>query len=243
MPSVDDVQSHASAIDSPLSEARSQAASAVEQAGEAAVGIDAARQAAEELAQASQVLGYGQESERAEAVRSHLEDLHGRVTGATGRIETGAGTLAEAIDKLTEIQTEIEQLRGLLRGSGDSGSSLQVPRPAAPRLDLSDPAFDERKLTGYALNPDHPVGGNKAKVIESRTGFGLADAAEVKRQILAKASECEAVPGKTDKHGTRWHVDVPLTGPRGTMTIRTGWITDSQGARLVTISFPPKGES
>ena len=32
---------------------------------------------------------------------------------------------------------------------------------------LEKATIDPRKLTEYALNPEHPVGGNKAKVFES----------------------------------------------------------------------------
>ncbi|WP_407648961.1 DUF6883 domain-containing protein [Glycomyces albidus] len=118
-----------------------------------------------------------------------------------------------------------------------------LPRPLQPGPDLARAEFDDRKLTKYALNPQHPVGGNKARVIKSRTGLGLNDAAEVKRQILENAPAAEPIMGDTDEHGTRWKVDVELTGPDGTMKVRTGWIADAAGkTRLVTISFPPKGE-
>jgi hypothetical protein len=35
---------------------------------------------------------------------------------------------------------------------------------------FSKATIDPRKLTDYALNPNHPVGGNKAKVSESALG-------------------------------------------------------------------------
>jgi hypothetical protein len=132
-------------------------------------------------------------------------------------------------------------------GSAPPGPPLSptapLPRPLQPGPDLARAEFDDRKLTKYALNPEHPVGGNKARVIKSRTGLGLNDAAEVKRQILEKAPAAEPIMGDTDEHGTRWKVDVELTGPDGTMKVRTGWIADAAGkTRLVTISFPPKGE-
>lgn len=86
------------------------------------------------------------------------------------------------------------------------------------------------------------MGGNKARVIKSRTGLSAGDALEVKRQILEKAPLGVAVPHKVDEHGARWLVDLDLSGPAGTMKVRTAWITDDSGTRLVTISFPPKEE-
>lgn len=59
--------------------------------------------------------------------------------------------------------------------------------PAQP--DFSNPKFDDRKLTEYALNPNRPVGADKARVIKSATGLGREDAAEVKRQILDQVGD------------------------------------------------------
>ncbi|WP_435794482.1 DUF6883 domain-containing protein [Micromonospora zamorensis] len=48
--------------------------------------------------------------------------------------------------------------------------------------------------------------------------------------------------GRADDFGQRWNVDLPLTGPDGTITVRTAWIVESGASapRMVTISFPPK---
>jgi hypothetical protein len=106
--------------------------------------------------------------------------------------------------------------------------------------DFSNPTFDDRKLTEYALNPDHKVGKHKAKVIESATGFGKDDAATVKDQILDQVKDADPMPGKVDEHGSRYSVDVELAGPNGKITVRTAWIVDAETGetRLVTVSFP-----
>jgi hypothetical protein len=113
--------------------------------------------------------------------------------------------------------------------------------PATPKdPNFENPKFDDRKLTEYALNPDHPVGKNKARVIESATGLGQADAPAVKQQILDQVKQGDPIPGKVDEHGTRWNKDVTLTGPNGTIVVRTAWIVDAATGetRLVTVSFP-----
>jgi len=116
-----------------------------------------------------------------------------------------------------------------------------APTPTPPTdPNFENPKFDDRKLTEYALNPDHPVGKNKARVIESATGLGRDDAAAVKQQILDQVKQGDPIPGKVDEHGTRWNKDVTLTGPNGTIVVRTAWIVDAATGetRLVTVSFP-----
>jgi hypothetical protein len=43
--------------------------------------------------------------------------------------------------------------------------------------------IDPRKLTEYALNPAHPVGGNKARVFESALGFTKNNADDLMGQL------------------------------------------------------------
>ena len=53
-----------------------------------------------------------------------------------------------------------------------------------------------KKLTEYALNPNHPVGRNKAKVFESALGYNQSNADDLMRQIYEKLPSSEAVVGK-----------------------------------------------
>lgn len=194
-------------------------------------------------------------------VEGSLEQVRAATVGSNSPlVAEGDGQLQAALDKIDEAAVFLEAgnrsweayIAGPLLGGGSAGgggsspgqpSMPAAPEPARPSPDFSQARFDDRKLTDYALNPDHLVGSNKARVIKSRTGFGAGDATEVKRQIMEKAPLAEAVEGHADEHGTRWRVDVHLSGPSGTMKVRTGWITGMTGeTRLVTISFPPKGE-
>ena len=86
--------------------------------------------------------------------------------------------------------------------------------------------INPKKLTEYALNPNHPVGGNKAKVFESALGYNQSNADDLMRQIYEKLPSSEAVVGKLDQYGQRYTVDIPIMGPNGnTVNVRTGWIT------------------
>ncbi len=209
---------------------------AIDQIRDLLVGLGTSREQATELRDAFGALGAEAKAAQATLIVDSLEEMQAEASAITAGLESALAAVEAA-------------RHGTSGGGGGSASrGLPVPPTAAARSsrpgpDLARAEFDDRKLTEYALNPEHPVGGNKARVIKSRTGLGLDDAAEVKRQILEKAPAAEPIMGDTDEHGTRWKADVELTGPDGTMKVRTGWIADAAGkTRLVTISFPPKGE-
>ena len=52
------------------------------------------------------------------------------------------------------------------------------------KLPNADKAIiDPRKITGYALNTEHPVGGNKAKVFQSALGFNQSNVDKLIKKI------------------------------------------------------------
>lgn len=110
-----------------------------------------------------------------------------------------------------------------------------------PRFDKVE--IDSRKISEYVMNAEHPHGQHKSRVINSATGLTAQDADQIESQIRAGVRNGTAVVGKHDQFGSRWNVDVPVTGPAGTMTVRTAWIVEPGGdrPRLVTVSFPPTG--
>jgi RHS repeat-associated protein len=84
--------------------------------------------------------------------------------------------------------------------------------------------IDPRKLTDYALNPAHPVGGHKARVFESALGFNATNADELMVQLRHGVMHNTPVAGKVDKFGSRFTVDIPVVGPNGSGVVRSGWI-------------------
>lgn len=94
-----------------------------------------------------------------------------------------------------------------------------------PLPNIEKAKIDPRKLTDYALNLEHPVGGNKAKVFESALGYNKLNANGLIDQIYEKLGSSESVLGKVDQYGQRYTVDIQITGPNSnTATVRTGWI-------------------
>lgn len=97
--------------------------------------------------------------------------------------------------------------------------------------------IDMRKLTEYALNLGHPVGGSKARVFDSALGFGVHNADELAAQIRLGVTQNPGMAGRIDQYGRRFTVDVPVTGPRGSGIVRTGCIyrPSSQIPELTTL--------
>ena len=97
--------------------------------------------------------------------------------------------------------------------------------------------IDPNKIINYVLNPNHPVGGNKARVFESALGFNQSNANQLMTQIQQLLPNSSAILGTKDPYGQRFTVDMRITGPNGnTATIRTGWIIEvgSTVPRLTT---------
>ena len=117
-----------------------------------------------------------------------------------------------------------------------SKSGIKAIDNAIPNVENA--TINPKKLTEYALNPNHPVGGNKAKVFESALGYNQSNADDLMRQIYEKLPNSEAVLGQLDEYGQRYTVDIPITGPNGnTVNVRTGWIikTGSDIPELTTL--------
>ncbi|WP_426984539.1 RHS repeat domain-containing protein [Brevibacillus borstelensis] len=124
-----------------------------------------------------------------------------------------------------------------VKGSVNSPSAVTITAKN-PLPNLQNAKIDPRKLSGYALNPEHPVGGNKAKVFESALGYNQSNADVLMKQVMNKLPQSEAVLGKLDQYGQRYTVDISITGVNGREAIvRTGWILkpDSDIPELTTI--------
>lgn len=96
---------------------------------------------------------------------------------------------------------------------------------AIMKLPSGDEAIVEReKLTGYCLDPDHPRGKHKARVFATVLGFTVEHTEKLREALLTAAATEEATPAQSDRFGTRYVIDFPITGPNGTATLRSTWI-------------------
>jgi filamentous hemagglutinin len=72
---------------------------------------------------------------------------------------------------------------------------------------------------------EHPVGGNKARVLKSALGLTQEHADELRLHILDNLGHWEATEKATDQYGTRYEVEFNYTGPNGRVSVLTSaWI-------------------
>jgi hypothetical protein len=108
------------------------------------------------------------------------------------------------------------------------GRVRHVPEEMAEDLKLftkENVIIPDAKLTAYALNKNHPKGGNKAIVFESALGYNQSNALELKQAILDRIEEAEKVYRETTEHGRAYNALMDITGPNGkTDSVITAWI-------------------
>lgn len=90
------------------------------------------------------------------------------------------------------------------------------------------------KLDSYLLNPDHPIGGFKARWYEQVLGFNRNNMDELAKQIVFDISK--AVQTVLTEYGQKFVQPTIITGVNGKrIEVRVVWITNPDGVtRLVT---------
>ena len=83
---------------------------------------------------------------------------------------------------------------------------------------------DVEKLSGYCLNPDHPLGKHKARVFEASLGMTSEDAEVLRSLILTGIRQGDCFPGVADQYGERYVVDFLIQWNGLEALIRTIWI-------------------
>lgn len=101
----------------------------------------------------------------------------------------------------------------------------------------------KEKLIGYALNPEHPVGKEKARVFKAALGYTLENYEELQAKILESFREDKMVLKKEGAYGKQYEQIMKITGPNGnTANVLTAWIkeTESSEPRLTSLYVTEK---
>lgn len=104
---------------------------------------------------------------------------------------------------------------------------------------LTESELAEREpsaLSEYSLNPDHEVGGHKARVFRSALGLTLDDAEWLRVELLRIACEGDATPGEPSLFGEKYVIDTELAYEGHTAIVRSAWIieTGTEVPRLIS---------
>lgn len=150
------------------------------------------------------------------------------IAGASIAAGLGIGSLGATrdISHLSKIPSlESPTLRGF---SSETGILLNAEHAV----------IDPKKLASYALNPEHPVGGNKARVFESALGYNPTNADVLASRVQSGLLTAPATTLDVNKFGQLMAVDMPVLGVNGkTAIVRTGWMyeKDALVPRLTTL--------
>ncbi|MEJ4044317.1 two-partner secretion domain-containing protein [Erwinia sp. SLM-02] len=185
-----------------------------------------------------------------------VTDIAGLLAGGAGVAKGGAVLTEKVVAKVAGKAESAGINADKMAATAESASSGKLSGPtenwknytyaeavaqtsATGRLVNADKAvIDPNKVTSYALNSEHPVGGNKAKVFESALGYNQSNAADLITKVQEGVKSNSVKMGSSDKFGQRMTIDMPITGPNGkTVIVRTGWIYDvgSTTPRMTTI--------
>lgn len=163
--------------------------------------------------------------ERPEAVRAYLKTLEpaqaARVLGSRERLDAvmNGGDWEQVTQASVRPEYRLKRV----------GENIW-PMPQIQTLtNFENAIIPASKLAGYALNPNHESGKNKARVFAAALGFTQENANLLENAIIAGLRDNAASKKHSDKHGQRYEVNMLLTGPSGRATVTTGWIVDAPG--------------
>lgn len=137
------------------------------------------------------------------------------------------------------IQSATQSLQGAAPQASGGVSTVEsaLATRASPLFNAARAHIDARKFTEYALNPLSADGQHKARVFQSALGYSRENYQGLIEQIRSGILSNPAIKGTLDGYGTRYTVDVMVTGPKGQAIVRTGWIFEpgNEIPRLTTV--------
>jgi len=96
---------------------------------------------------------------------------------------------------------------------------MQLPNPHKAVVDIE-------KLRDYSLNPDHPVGGHKARVFRAALGLTSQHAAWLRERALEIAVTGVANPESPSVFGDKYVIDAWINHKEMTALVRFSWIIE-----------------
>ena len=134
-------------------------------------------------------------------------------------------------------KTKAEDGGGEAKTRADSESD-GTGGPAEGRANATRASVDD-KLAKYLLNPEHPVGGRKAKWFEQALGFTRENADDLARQITFNPKT--AVKTAVTEHGTKFNQTISITGANGkSIDVTFAWIRNNDGTVRLVTGIPTK---
>ncbi len=116
---------------------------------------------------------------------------------------------------------------------------MKLPNGGRAQIDI------RRKLVGYCLNKSHPTGKHKARVFDSVLGIAADNANILADALRLAARDLDARMKSRSDEATKFEIELPVIGPRGSAVVRSGWVIERGNAvpRLTTcyVTLSKKG--
>lgn len=170
-----------------------------------------------------------------------------KVKGLLDRIPLDSlpGPMREAVEKL---KAKVDEFFG---GPAPTPGGTPPARPTPPKTGPEPPKIDrvrvgdvdlpattemsvQDKLYNYLLDPEHPIGGPKAKWFREALGFTRENMDDLARQLVFDPAR--AVETAVTQHGVKYNQSIRITGANGRqIDVVFAWIRNHDGVmRLVT---------
>lgn len=115
-----------------------------------------------------------------------------------------------------------------------------MPEPEPSYLPRAEDAWiPESKLRDYSLDPDHEVGGHKARVFLAALGLQRRDWVFLRDQILQRVGQFPVTSTRSEPPNiVRYTVVILITGPNGqTSDVTTGWYVEGDSPPRLTSAY------
>jgi hypothetical protein len=109
---------------------------------------------------------------------------------------------------------------------------------------VDEVVVSEEKLAGYVLNPQHPVGGHKARLFRDLLSIEASDWRYLAAQLADGLERVQLRRVRAETRGVKYEADIPVVGRNGkTLDVRTAWIVRSaEPIRLTTAYLSVENE-
>ena len=95
-------------------------------------------------------------------------------------------------------------------------------------IDFDRTIIEDRKITDYLMNEEHPRGKNKAIVFMSR-GFSKERVVEFKNRLVQHAKENKIILREETIFGAMYIIEGKINAPEGrVLNIRSVWIVENR---------------
>lgn len=170
------------------------------------------------------------------------------ISYANDKVREYQKELREHLEKHTELRREYgrEKTRGVIT-TGHPASKYGFENFDKEHLandvsellpNLKNADIPDAKITGYALNKNHPKGKDKAIAFEKSLGYNISNKDELLREVLEGLEKYKCSKRAETQYGVPYEVAMIIKGANGKFAkVKTGWIIDhgAEVPRLTTI--------